>query len=149
MLDQGAYGADAKKATTLMLVNLPELAEKGNGAPHRGQFRRLDDLTTALGRISGTTEFRTARLKEYPPELRKLFADAVVSHCPGALSQLALAPLPAEWQASCCAEMSGHMSADCANEHVRLNSGSATGRSGRRIAPAEGQPPQAGPDQEA
>ena len=79
-IDQGAYGADAKKATTLMLVHLPELAAAVQQAPHRGRCAQHPGLTTALGRIEGTTEFRAAHLKECPPELCKLMADALAGN---------------------------------------------------------------------
>ena len=126
-LDQCAYGADARKATTLMLIHLPELAEAVHHAPHKGKCTHRQGHTTALGRINGTTEFRTAHFKEYPPDLCRLMADSVMRHWQEILTQIPAVPLPSEWRASYCTDMTAAMGADCARKRVRLQKPPAAG----------------------
>ena len=119
-IDQGAYVADARKATTPMLADLPELAAAVQQTPHMGPGPQHQAYITALGRIEGTPEYQTAHLKKYPPALCKLMADSDMQDWRGLLSQLSAAPLPAEWRASYCTDMTAAMGADCARKPLRL-----------------------------
>ena len=122
-LDQCMYGADAKKATTLLTTHLPELDHMVNMAPHRGRCSHRGRHQVALGRVDGTTEFRTAHLKEYPRALCRLMATAVVQHWRALLAQQHREELPGAWEASYCPldpYMETEMGADCATKRVRL-----------------------------
>ena len=62
-LNQCAYGVDARNATALMLVHLPELAAALQLDPHRGKCARAQGHGVALGRSAGAMEFRVAHLE--------------------------------------------------------------------------------------
>ena len=127
-LDQRMYGADARKATTLLTVHLPELAQRVRELPGQGRCRHLGGHQTALGRIQGTSEFRAAHLKEYPTGLRRLIAGSVIDHWADTLARQPRTSLPDIWATSCRTDMRQAMGADCAKKTVRLRPNIGTAR---------------------
>ena len=83
-VDQRAYGADAKKAATLLIARLPDLAALARRSPRRGQRARPGGHLVALGRMQGAAESCAARFRSAErssASSRQTPSSPIGSHC--------------------------------------------------------------------
>ena len=73
------WGSRAKKPTSLLAVDLPELAEAIAPSPNSGRCSHSAHRA-AYGRDAETGGLRTSPLKQYPESLCRLFAGCIAQH---------------------------------------------------------------------
>ena len=110
---QGLLGADSAKRTGLLSLNLPDLPK----------FLRANAVCAHLPRaqtigVDENGQFRTAKLKEYPPALCKALAEGFFSHFPPPEEVVKAPTLPADFVERCrhmtCTAMGTKIGADYA-----------------------------------
>lgn len=110
---QGLLGADSAKRTGLLTLHLPDLPK----------HLRANAVCTHIPRaqtigIDDQGQFRTAKLKEYPPALCKALAEGFFSHFPSHEEVMKAASLPADFVERCkqmtCSAMGTKIGADYA-----------------------------------
>jgi hypothetical protein len=102
-LDQCTAGARSQQPTTLLAINLPELAHQIRAFEGGGRCCHPGGHPTSLGLVQhgpGRTSFATAPLKEYPARLCRAMAHSVLEHWHWAISPWAPElDLPADYDA--------------------------------------------------
>ena len=108
---QGLLGADSAKRTGLLSLNLPDLPK----------FLRANAVCAHVPRahtigIDEQGQFRTAKLKEYPPALCKALAEGFFSHFPSSEEVMKASSLPTDFVERCkqmtCSAMGTRIGAD-------------------------------------
>lgn len=108
---QGLLGADSAKRTGLLSLNLPDLPK----------FLRANAVCAHVPRahtigIDEQGQFRTAKLKEYPPALCKALAEGFFSHFPSSEEVMKAPSLPTDFVERCkqmtCSAMGTRIGAD-------------------------------------
>ena len=98
-ISQGLFGAESPKPTGFMTLNLPHFRT----TLHRRRLTAQLPKSSSIG-ISETGEFKTAKLKEYPPALCAALSQCLLDELTGSEPTQDCVPLPSEFM-TCCEKM--------------------------------------------
>ena len=112
---QGLLGADSAKRTGLLALNLPDLPTFLRGSAVCAHIPRNQTIG-----VDDTGQFKTAKLKEYPPALCKALAEGFFSNFPSFTETMKAPSLPADFIHRCrqmtCTAMGHSIGADYAGK---------------------------------